>query len=126
MVDKHNKRILCLTINNGRKHDFRIFKESGIVLQRTTTAIADSGYQGFQKIHEKTILPIKGSKKKPLTNESKKHNHEVGSQRVMVEHVIRELKIFKIISDKYRNRRKRFALRMNLIAAIYNYELFYL
>ncbi|MDR2723961.1 MAG: IS5/IS1182 family transposase, partial [Holosporaceae bacterium] len=30
---------------------------------------------------------------------------------------------FKIISDKYRNRRKRFGLRFNLIAAIYNGEL---
>ena len=30
---------------------------------------------------------------------------------------------FKIISEKYRNRRKRFSLRFNLIAAIYNLEL---
>ncbi|MBS4167035.1 hypothetical protein NEOC65_002138 [Neochlamydia sp. AcF65] len=33
------------------------------------------------------------------------------------------LKRFKIIADRYRNRRKRFALRFNLIAAIYNWEL---
>ncbi|MGL5783880.1 MAG: IS5/IS1182 family transposase, partial [Alphaproteobacteria bacterium] len=33
------------------------------------------------------------------------------------------LKRFKIISDKYRNRRKRFALRFNLISGIYNLEL---
>ena len=46
----------------------------------------------------------------------------------MVEHIIREIKIFKILSYPYRNRRKRFALRVNLIAAnliaaIYNFEL---
>jgi len=41
----------------------------------------------------------------------------------MVEHIIRELKIFKIIAAPYRNRRKRFGLRINLIAAIYNFEL---
>ncbi|MDR0581312.1 MAG: IS5/IS1182 family transposase, partial [Holosporaceae bacterium] len=29
---------------------------------------------------------------------------------------------FKIIADKYRNRRKRFGLRFNLIAAICNWE----
>jgi hypothetical protein len=33
------------------------------------------------------------------------------------------LKRFKIIADRYRNRRRRFALRLFLIAAIYNKEL---
>jgi hypothetical protein len=33
------------------------------------------------------------------------------------------LKIFKILADRYRNRRKRFGLRFNLIAGLYNHEL---
>ena len=41
----------------------------------------------------------------------------------MVEHVIRSLKIFRILAERYRNRRKRFGLRFNLIAALYNHEL---
>lgn len=40
-----------------------------------------------------------------------------------MEHVIRKLKVFKIVAETYRNRRKRFGLRINLIAAIYNLEL---
>ncbi|KJV53055.1 putative transposase [Orientia tsutsugamushi str. Gilliam] len=32
-------------------------------------------------------------------------------------------KRFKIIADKYRNRRKRFGLRFNLISGIYNFDL---
>jgi hypothetical protein len=39
------------------------------------------------------------------------------------ENVIGRLKRFKILSDKYRNRRKRFGLRFNLIAGIYNFEI---
>ncbi|MDR2882664.1 MAG: IS5/IS1182 family transposase, partial [Alistipes sp.] len=39
------------------------------------------------------------------------------------ENIIREVKIFRIIAEKYRNRRRRFALRFNLIAAIYNLNL---
>ncbi|MBL7928912.1 MAG: IS5/IS1182 family transposase, partial [Bacteroidia bacterium] len=39
------------------------------------------------------------------------------------EHIIRNLKIFRILSERYRNRRNRFELRINLISAIYNYEL---
>ncbi len=41
----------------------------------------------------------------------------------MIEHVNRRLKIFRILSERYRNRRKRFGLRFNLIAGLYNYEL---
>ncbi|HEV2601212.1 MAG TPA: IS5/IS1182 family transposase, partial [Candidatus Babeliales bacterium] len=37
--------------------------------------------------------------------------------------VIGMIKRFKIVSDKYRNRRKRFGLRFNLIAGICNFEL---
>ncbi|HEY9907692.1 MAG TPA: IS5/IS1182 family transposase, partial [Thermosynechococcaceae cyanobacterium] len=33
------------------------------------------------------------------------------------------LKIFRILSERYRNRRRRFGLRFNLIAGIYNFEL---
>ncbi|MBD0310849.1 MAG: IS5/IS1182 family transposase, partial [Microcoleus sp. T1-bin1] len=41
----------------------------------------------------------------------------------IIEHVNRRLKIFRILSERYRNRRRRFGLRFNLIAGIYNYEL---
>ncbi len=40
-----------------------------------------------------------------------------------IEHVNRRLKVFRIFSQPYRNRRKRFGLRCHLIAGIYNYDL---
>ncbi|MCL6755978.1 MAG: IS5/IS1182 family transposase, partial [Candidatus Rhabdochlamydia oedothoracis] len=59
-----------------------------------------------------------------LTKEEKKQNQEISSERVVNENVIGSLKRCKILSGKYRNRRKRFGLRFNLIAGIYNYEIF--
>jgi len=41
----------------------------------------------------------------------------------MIEQVNRSLKIFKILSSRYRNRRRRYGLRCNLLLAIYHYEL---
>jgi hypothetical protein len=81
------------------------------------------GYQGLQKIHLETVLPKKKSKKNPLSIEDKKNNTALAKERVIVENVIGMLKRFKIIADRYRNRRKRFSLRFNLLAGIYNYEL---
>ncbi len=47
----------------------------------------------------------------------------LGHERVLNENVIGMVKRFKIAADRYRNRRKRFGLRFNLIAGIYNFEL---
>ncbi|KIC72382.1 hypothetical protein DB41_KN00020 [Neochlamydia sp. TUME1] len=58
-----------------------------------------------------------------LSNEDKKANQSLSRERVANENVIGLLKRFKNIADRYRNRRKRFALRFDLIAAIYNWEL---
>jgi hypothetical protein len=110
-------------IDKGRKHDFRVFKESDVHIHPSIRAETDSGYQGIQRHHPNSVLPFKRSRKKPLTQEQKQHNHEVSSSRVLAEHVIRRIKIFRILAEKYRNRRKRFGLRTNLIAGIYNYEL---
>ncbi|MBL3285192.1 IS5 family transposase domain protein [Rickettsiales endosymbiont of Paramecium tredecaurelia] len=79
--------------------------------------------QIIQKLHTKSELPKKKTRNNPLTKEAKKKNHEIASQRVANENVIGMIKRFKIISDKYRSRRKRFGLRFNLIYAIYNMEL---
>lgn len=84
--------------------------------------IADTGYQGLKKLHANTLLPHKRKKNQPLTPEQKQENKEISSNRVAVENIIRSIKIFKITSEKYRNRRKRFGLRFNLISGIYNYE----
>lgn len=85
--------------------------------------MTDSGYTGIKKLQKNSRLPKKSSKKKPLTKEEKKDNQKISSERVLNENVIGSLKRFKIISDRYRNRRKRFGLRFNLIAGIHNYEL---
>jgi hypothetical protein len=116
-------RIICVQTDKGRKHDFRVFKESKVNIHPVILAQTDSGYQGIKKYHNNSTLPYKHSKKKALTKEQKQHNHQVSSSRVQVEHIIRSLKVFRVLAERYRNRRCRFGLRVNLFAGIYNYEL---
>ena len=82
----------------------------------------DTGYQDIDKLHHNAVLPKK-TKKKPLSKEDKKKNRQLSSERALNENVIGVIKRFKIISDRYRNRRKRFGLRFNLLAGIYNFKL---
>lgn len=117
------RKVICTAYEKGRRHDFRLFKSSNVKLHPRAKAVIDSGYHGLQELHANTAMPKKRSKKHPLTKEEKAQNKRISSERVLVENVIAHLKRFKIIADRYRNRRKRFALRFNLIAAIYNQEL---
>ena len=85
--------------------------------------LVDKGYQGLKCLNIPYLIPFKASKKRPLILLQKWFNVEISRRRIRVEHVIGKLKRFKILAERYRNRRKRMGLRFNLIAAIYNIEL---
>lgn len=121
-VDAKSQKIIATSQSCGKTHDFKIYKKSKNRVHPDTKIQGDSGYQGIQKIHSNSELPKKRSKKKPLTKEEKGNNRRISSERVVVENVFAFVKKFKIISQRYRNRRKRFGLRFNLICAIFNYE----
>lgn len=103
----------------GRHHDFRIRKE-GKPLPGNSQKFVDSGYQGLQKLLQAVTLPFKRKKNQPLTVEQKRHNRQLASFRIKVEHKIREIKLFKIMSETYRNFQKKHNLRFNIIAGIVN------
>lgn len=100
-----------------------MFEESEVRLNKKIKLLADTGYQGINKIVKNSETPNKKPRNKKLTKDRKKENKELSSKRILVENVIDSLKIFRILSERYRNRRKKFGLRFNLIAGIYNFEL---
>jgi transposase len=119
----NGQQIIATDFCNGRKHDFQLFKESRSALATTTQVLADSGYQGMAKVHANSQTPTKKTKRHPLTDAQKAMNRTLSHQRILIENILCRLKVFRILSERYRNRRKRFGLRFNLIAAIYNLEL---
>jgi len=121
-VDKNGKKVICTNFSNGKRHDFRLFKESKVHIHPDIKILTDTGYQGIQKIHSNSESPKKKTKKQSLTKEDKQNNKALASERILNENVIGSLKKFRIITDRYRNRRKRFGLRFNLISGIYNLE----
>ena len=119
----NTEKILATDFCNGSKHDFQLFKNSRCLISSKTRLLADSGYQGMLALHPNSQTPVKKSKLHPLSQEQKASNRALSRKRILIENVIRRLKIFRILSERYRNRRKRFGLRFNLIAAICNLEL---
>ena len=83
--------------------------------------LADSGYQGVTNIFKNSMIPKKKSKYNPLTDQDKELNKLISSIRITIEHVNCQLKIFRILSEKYRSRIKTFYKRAILICYFYNY-----
>ena len=123
MADWHTEQILATDFCHGSQHDFQLFKQNRFTVTEQICILADAGYQGLSNLHSNSQTPAKKSKLHPLSAEQKAANRKLSKQRILIENIIRKLKIFRILSERYRNRRKRFGLRFNLIAAIYNLEL---
>jgi len=82
----------------------------------------DSGYQGILKLHANSETPKKSSKKNPLTDVEKVNNRRISRERILIENINAKIKVFKITANRYRNRRKRYGLRVSLICGIINAE----
>ena len=120
MIDKKRKKILYVLVGKGREHDFKLFKRSNIEFAELSEVLGDRSYQGLQHFHANSQTPQRKPPKQPLSKAAKRANRELASLRITVEHVIRDLKIFRILKETYRNKRRRFGLRLHLIAAIGN------
>jgi IS5 family transposase len=123
MADQKTAYIVATAFASGSKHDFQLFKDDQVEIAEHICMLADAGYQGLADLHKNSRTPFKKSKLHPLTERQKQRNRNLARKRIVIEHIFRKLKVFRILSERYRNRRMRFPLRFNLIAAIYNLEL---
>ena len=133
MYSKELDQIIQISCAKGTKHDFKIFKESKVWEQeeiRNVEWLADCGYLGIDKMVPNSTIPTKKPKKSKknsepkLTKEEKKRNKEISQERVPVENIIRECKIFRITKDKNRGKHKNYSLCWNLVAGFVNLKRF--
>ena len=107
----------------GKTHDFKLYEQSiGFAVAKRIKFEGDSGYQGILRLHENSETPKKKPKGSDLTSEEKAVNRRLSSERILIENINAKVKVFKITANKYRNRRKRFGLRMALICGLINHE----
>lgn len=123
VVNQATGQIICTAFGKGQVHDFGLFKLDRIPMLPEQLCLADKGYQGLAELHSSSCTPTKRPRKGKLDKDERQHNRLLARLRIVVEHVNRRLKIFRILAERYRNRRRRFGLRFNLIAAILNLEL---
>ncbi len=105
----------------GKTHDFKLFCDTiGSRIAEGILVLTDSGYQGIKKFHANSKTPIKNPKGGVLSYSDKQENLSISRNRILIENINAKIKVFKIMASKYRNRRSRHDLRLNLICGCIN------
>jgi hypothetical protein len=100
-----------------------MFKDSlADILPEDASALLDSAYQGVTAYLTNAIIPFKATKNNPLTVEQKAFNKLLAKYRVAIEHINREIKIFRICKETYRGKGERGLIRFKIVAALYNHR----
>ena len=104
-------------------HDFKLYEVSvGEKVLESILVGGDCGYVGILKLHKNSCTPFKKSKGGELAAVEKAENRRFARIRILVEHLNAKIKVFKVVAYRYRNRRRRFGLRMALICGVINFE----
>ncbi len=98
VIEQATGSVICTFFGKGRRHDFKLFQASGVHFHPKTASLQDKGYQGIQKLHPNSRLPKKKPRGRQLTQQDKADNRQLAQQRVVIEHVNRGLKIFRILA----------------------------
>lgn len=120
-----HKKILYLSQTyEGSIHDKKIADEAEIEFEKTIELLQDSGFQGFSPEKARVVMPEKKPRGKELTQEQKLQNREKASQRVVVEHAIGQLKVWRIVKDKIRSCRHTLRDQVMLMACgLHNFKI---
>jgi hypothetical protein len=87
----------------GRIHDKRIADEEQYILPDGSVLGQDSGFQGFTLPGVTILQPKKKPPKGALTDEEKADNRWISHIRILVEHSIGGVKIYRIVRDVIRH-----------------------
>jgi len=120
-----NKRILYLSDTyEGSVHDKKIADEADIHFEQAVELWQDTGFQGFEPANATIVQPVKKPKGKELSHEQKQENKRKSSTRVLVEHAINQVKVWRIVKEKIRSYRHQLRDEVMFIACgLSNYKI---
>jgi hypothetical protein len=110
----------------GRRHDYKIYKKNHPDTPKDVESIVDLGFLGVEKDYPEKIssLPIKKKKgNQDLTIEEKEYNRIHSKKRIVIEHTICRLKKYRIMSEVFRNRLRKYDMVSDIVSGMVNYRL---
>jgi hypothetical protein len=99
----------------GKTHDKKIYDAAGAVCPPGVPRTGDTAYLGTG-LRTPARRPPKGQ----LTARQKAGNRRVSRRRIVAEHGIGKMKVWRIASERYRNPRRRHTLTIKNVAGLHN------
>ena len=103
MVDANGTIQFLSATYEGKAHDKRIADEAEYLLPEGSVLAQDTGFQGFTLPGVIILQPKKKPPRGALTEEDKADNKWISHIRVLVEHSIGGVKVYRIIHDVIRH-----------------------
>lgn len=110
----------------GRKHDYDLYKKNHPVIpKQVVNVVVDLGYLGIETDFPEQLssIPNRKQRNQELLQEEKEHNKSHSKKRIVVEHTICRLKKYRIMSDIFRNRLRKYNRVSNIVAGLVNYRI---
>ena len=111
----------------GRRHDYDIYKENHpITSKEEVVNVFDLGYLGVEKDFPRQTSSIPKRKKRRsmgLLQEEINFNQEHAKKRIVIEHTICRIKKYRIMSDMFRNKLKKYNKVSDLVAGLVNHRI---
>ena len=99
----------------GRTHDKKVYDATGTVCPPDVKRTGDTAYLGTG-----LCTPRRRPPKGQLTPRQKAGNRRVSRRRIVVEHGIGKMKVWRIAAERYRNPRRRHTLIIKNVAGLHN------
>src|SRR6185437_4305169 len=125
-VNNHGYIIHKADHKKGHRHDYNIYKKNHPAIPKDVLNVYDLGYLGAEKDfpEQRSSLPYKKkNNQKELPQEEKEYNKSHSRKRIVIEHTICRLKKYRIMSDIFRNRLRKYDKVSDIVAGLVNYRI---
>jgi len=126
IVNSHGLIIHKTGYKRGRRHDYEIYKKNHPITPKKVVNVFDLGYLGVEKDFPEQLSSLPKSKKRnkgELSKVEKENNKNHAKKRIVIEHTICRLKKFRILSDVFRNKLRRYGKVSDIVSGLVNYRI---
>lgn len=123
MIEQASGHILHVAPVLRNEHYVTLARQHPEAFPLGCLCLGDLGYQGLEIDGCRILIPFKKPRQRELEPEKITFDQVFARFRVKVEHSIRLLKIFRILKERYRNRRQRFGVRLQLMSGFVHWML---
>ena len=125
MVNNRGFIIHKLGHKKGRRHDYDIYKKNHPITPKKVVNVFDLGYLGVENDFPDQLssLPYRKKRSMELSQEEINFNQEHAKKRIAIEHTICRLKKYRIMSDVFRNRLRKFNKISDIVSGLVNYRI---